>query len=78
MCVSAVRITKNRTIEFAEKKVGGLLDQDYVFKFCPNVSDEPNHVMIECSHKDNDDKSDAFILMLLISMLTLLMICVVE
>lgn len=62
MPMSAVRVTKNRTIEFTKKKVGGLLDQDYVFKFCPNISDEPNHVMIECGHKDNDDKSDAFIL----------------
>ena len=60
MCMSAVRITKNKTIEF-NNKIGRLLNQDYIFKFYPNLSDEPNHVMMACGHKDHEDEMDAFV-----------------
>lgn len=63
MSMSAVKITKNKTIEF-NSTLGKLLDQDYVFKFYPNLSTDPNHIMISCGHKNNEEKEDAFVLTL--------------
>lgn len=60
MSMSAVKITKNKTIEF-NSILGKLLDQDYVFKFFPNLSIDPNHIMMSCGHKDHEDKEDAFV-----------------
>lgn len=60
MSMSAVKITKNKTIEF-NSTLGNLLDQDYIFKFYPNLSTDPNHIMMSCGHKDHEDKEDAFV-----------------
>ena len=33
-----------------------------MFKFFPNISNEPNHIMIQSGHKDHEDEMDVFIM----------------